>query len=137
MNQVLHGKKAAAMLLLSFLLASGCAGSSDQPSAVVSGKVSLAGAPLSAGTVLFMTDDGNAASAEIGEGGAYSAKCPPGNYKVAVSPPAAPDPLVASVASQPVAKSPPIPKRYHDLGSSGLSVDVKAGENQFDIPLSR
>jgi hypothetical protein len=99
--------------------------------------VTLEGAPLTAGTVLFMNDGGNAASAEIGADGTYTALCQPGNYKVVVSPPPAADPLVASTGGQPASSSPAIPKRYHDLGSSGLSVNAKAGENKFDIPLSR
>ena len=137
MDKAKRATKAAAVLLLGLLLASGCAGSSDNSSATVKGKVTLAGAPLTAGTVLFMTDSGNAASAEVGEGGEYSAMCPPGHYKVSVSPPPAPDPLVAPAGGQPATSSPPIPKRYHDLGSSGLSVEIKAGENTFDIMLSR
>ena len=137
MDKAKRGKKAVAVLLLGLLSTSGCARTSDNTSATVKGKVTLAGAPVTAATVLFMTDSGNAASAEVGEGGGYSAICQPGNYKVSVSPPPAPDPLVASAGGPPATRSPPIPKRYHDLGSSGLSVEIKAGENTFDITLSR
>jgi hypothetical protein len=128
---------AVAVLLLGLLLLAGCADSSEKRLATVSGKVTLAGAPVAAGTVLFMTDSGNAASAEIGEGGSYSTLCQPGKYKVSVAPPPPPDPLAASTSGRQTTSAPPIPKKYHDLASSGLSVEVNDGENQFDIALTR
>jgi hypothetical protein len=137
MYQAMHGDRAVALLLLGFLVLPGCAGSSENRSATASGKVTLAGAPVTAGTVLFMTDGGDAASAEIGPDGTYSVLCPPGNYKVSISPPPPPDPLAAPAGVQSATNSPPIPKRYLDLGSSGLSVELKEGANQFDIALTR
>jgi len=103
---------------------------------VVTGKVTLAGAPLSAGTVLFMTDGGQAASAAIAADGSYTLQCPPGSYKVAVTPPPAPDPL-AGPAALPAGPPPRIPARYQDLGKSGLTVEVKAGTNKHDIALQQ
>ena len=126
------------MLLFCLALLAGCSKPSDERSAVVSGKVTLAGAPLATGSVLFMTDDGHAASGELGAGGAYTVKCEPGHFKVAVTPPPPVDPLGAPAgATPPPANQPSIPKRYHDFGSSGLAIDVKAGDNKFDIALTR
>src|SRR5207247_5369429 len=79
-------------ILVPIVLAIGCAGSANQP-AVVSGKVTLSGAPVTAGTVLFMTDDGQAASAELKSDGTYVLHAQPSRFKVAVTPPPAPDPL--------------------------------------------
>src|SRR5262245_19855032 len=123
--------------LLIFIVSAGCA-SSATPLAEVSGKVTLAGTPLTAGTVLFMTDSGNAASAELKSDGTYLLRTQPGRFKVAVTPPAPPDPLAAGAAPPiPSAGTPAIPKRYHDFGTSGLSIDVKQGKNTLDIALNR
>ena len=103
-------------------------------SAVVKGNVLLSGAPLSAGNVLFMMEDGHAATSPLAADGTYSTQCRPGKYNVAVTPPELVDPLAA--ASNP-AKMASIPRRYQDLGTSGLSFDAKAGNNQFDIKLEK
>lgn len=128
-----------ATLLLSLAMFFACSKSSVGPSAVVSGKVTLAGAPVSAATVLFMTDDGQAATAELNSDGTYVVHCRPGRYKVAVTPPPPPDPLAAPAAapSAPRSTAPSIPQRYRDLGRSGLTIDVKEGDNKFDIPLTK
>src|SRR5262245_10001224 len=114
----------------------GCAKQTQERSAVIMGRVTLGGAPLEAGEVLFMSEDGHAASEKIAADGSYTVKCRPDRYKVAVTPPPPPDPLgspAGAAPQQPSAR--PIPKKYQDLGSSGLSVDAKAGENKFDIAL--
>ncbi|MBI3461769.1 MAG: hypothetical protein HY000_01735 [Planctomycetes bacterium] len=86
-----------------------------------------------------MTDEGQAASAELNSDGDYVVHCRPGRFKVAVTPPPPPDPLAAPAApssrSSAVAQS--IPQRYRDLGRSGLTIDVKEGDNRFDILLKR
>lgn len=102
--------------------------------AVVSGKVSLNGAVLPAGNVLFMDDDGHAASAIVAEDGSYTTRARPGQYKVAVTPPELIDPLTSTDS---MAQRVNIPKRYHDVGLSELAVQLKEGDNQFDIPLSK
>ena len=119
-------------------MAAGCSGSPSQ-SSVVSGRVAIGGTPLIAGTVLLITDDGRAASADVQPDGSYRAQAQPGRYKVAVNPPPAPDPLASPARSpppRPVTGTPTIPKRYHDFGTSGLSVELKPGNNAFDILLT-
>ena len=128
------------MLLISLALLAGCSQSPAERSALVSGKVTLGGAPVATGTVLFMTDAGHAASAELKSDGTYALHCRPAQFKVAVTPPALPDPLASPASvppSGPSATSQSIPKRYHDFGSSGLTVEVKEGNNTFDIALTR
>jgi len=120
-----------------FVATLGCAKQTEERSAVVTGKVTLGGAPLEAGGVLFMTEDGHAASEKIAADGNYTVKCRPDRYKVAVTPPPPPDPLGSPAgAAPPQPSARPIPKKYQDLGSSGLSVEVKAGDNKFDIALT-
>jgi hypothetical protein len=126
-------------LLLALPILAGCSNSPSGPPSAVTGKVTLAGAPLTAGTVLLMTETGNAASAEVRPDGSYALRCNPDRFQVAVTPPAPIDPLTVPVGT-PTSSSPSqpsIPKKYHDFGTSGLSVDVKKGNNTFDIVLSR
>jgi hypothetical protein len=131
----LYARCRAALFVL--MVSAGCSGSTDGPTAKVSGKVTLAGAPVPAGTVLFMTDDGQAATAELGADGAYVVQCRPGAFKVSVSPPPPPDPLAGPAASTASSSAQPIPPRYRDLGRSGLTIEVQEGDNQFDISLTR
>ena len=125
-------------LLATLALLASCSKPAPVP-AVVGGKVTLAGAPLTAGGVLFMNDAGDAASAELASDGTYTLKCRPARYKVAITPPAPVDPLgtPAGAPPRPAAPPPAVPKRYHELGTSGLTCDVKEGNNTFDIPLTR
>jgi len=101
--------------------------------ATVSGKVTLNEVALSAGNVLFMMEDGHAASAAISTDGTFATNCRPGNYKVAVTPPELIDPLAGGGAAGRVA----IPSRYQDLGSSGLTAELKEGGNEFNIKLAK
>jgi hypothetical protein len=130
-------RRARCMALALLAVTLGCTKHKEERSAVVTGKVTLGGAPLGAGEVLFMTEDGHAASEKLAADGSYTVKCRPDRYKVAVTPPAPPDPLGSPAgAAPPQPDTRPIPKKYQDLGSSGLSVDVKAGANNFDIALA-
>ncbi len=105
-----------AILLLTVVLLAGC--SKETRTAAVSGKVTLDDAPVSAGTVLFMPDDGQAASADLQPDGSYTLECHPGSFKVAVSPPPVADPLSdPNAASSDTVK---IPEKYCDFGSSNF-----------------
>jgi hypothetical protein len=127
------------MLVFCLALLVGCSKSSDEYSAVVSGKVTLGNSAVAAGTVLFMTEGGHAATAELASDGTYTLRCRPDRFKVAVTPPPPPDPL-ATPANAPPSRLPsstsPIPKRYHDFGTSGLTIEAKEGNNTFDIALT-
>ena len=131
-----HPLSRSAAVIVAALLAAGCSRGSP-PAAVVSGKVTLAGSPLTAGTVLFMTDAGDAAAAELSADGSYLLNCRPDRFKIAITPPPPVDPLSvpAGTVARPAAKQTEIPRRYHDFGTSGLVFEAKQGHNQFDIPL--
>ena len=123
-------------LLLAVVLLAGCPSSQEPATGSVSGKVTLDDAPLAAGTVLFMSDDGQAASAELQQDGTYTLQCRLGQFKVAVTPPAPKS--EAEVIDAPASDSAgvDIPPKYQDLGSSGLTTEVKEGSNTFDISLT-
>ncbi len=113
-------------------------GCSPQPyegrTAKVSGNVSLGGAAVTTGNVLLMMEDGHAANCAIGSDGAYASECRPGKYKVAITPPELIDPLAGASGG---AGRVSIPTRYQDLGTSGLTVELKAGDNTFDIAMNK
>ncbi len=115
-----------AVLLSAIVALAGCS-DPEQRTGVVSGTVTLDGAPVQAGTVLFMTDDGHGDAAELRAGGAYTLHLRPGTYKVSVSPPPEIDPLSDQAAGADAAAA--IPSKYHDLGSSGLTAEVEGGNN--------
>lgn len=123
------------VVLSAVVLLAGCADEGEQRTGMVSGKVTLDDAPVSAGTLLFMADDGHGDSAELGAGGTYSLQLRPGNYKVSVSPPPMLDPMAGPEGEGGDAEADAIPRKYHDFGTSGLTSEVKEGDSTFDISL--
>lgn len=131
-------------LLVGLVLAGlGCGSQADQ--GVVRGQVTLSGAPLAAGTVIFRSADGSLSMfADLAEDGSFrmlthgSAGLPPGSYQVAVKPRPAglPEkPLVGEIHQAPPPRQ-SIPSRYWDAQTSGLTAEVKAGSNSpfvFDL----
>jgi hypothetical protein len=106
--------------------------------------------------VTFVSDDGFAASGKVDASGNYELsigaggdQIPVASYKVMVSPPGAGGEqseadyeamMEASASgegqSQPApAKEEVIPAKYKSTASSGLSYEVKAGDNTIDITL--
>ena len=117
------------------MAASGCGRSGKQiPNRVpVSGRVTVAGQPLAYGTVQFVPDspEGHSAMGTI-KGGAFtveSAESFPGvvkgSYKVSIVSPQPIDPANRpSDPFSPDANKSNIPKRYGNIETSGLAVDV-------------
>jgi hypothetical protein len=125
--------------LLALLLV-GC-GTDGPRLAVVRGKVSYRGTPLHGGTIVFTPDtlrgdDGPIARAEIQADGSYALKtgpfpgANPGWYRATV---------VSLVEPVPGSGGRPqslLPSRYRDPEQSGLSFQIKPGqENVFNIDL--
>jgi len=110
----------------SLLLSSGCGGTerADEVRATVSGTVTYNGKPLPAGTIVFASAGGNIASTiSIGEGGRYSTdRAPIGANLVSID--------TSSIQYGNPAKYVPIPEKYADPTASGLTADVKRGDNE-------
>jgi hypothetical protein len=128
---------------LAVALVAGC-----EPSVgTVTGKVTFGDKPVTEGMVSFISANGQTITTGIGPDGSYRAvQVPVGEVKVLVLPP---PPSAEELQSRkvkekerrtgppPVPKSAsPIPARYGDSLTSGLSLNVKAGMNPFDIPLT-
>lgn len=132
-----------AVVLLS-LLAVGCGPSGSKPSATLSGKVTLGGAPAPAGTVVQFIDSttGNVALGVVAEGGLYSATTNGvtsifvGDYtvtakgaEIVVDPTAAMEPGFISPTD-------PIPAKYQSAETSGEKVTIVDGENTYNLDMT-
>jgi hypothetical protein len=136
------GRRAAVLLLL--LAASGCG-----RTASVTGTVTFKGEPVTSGAVTFYGPGGRVDSSQIDENGKYAvAKAPVGEVKVTVVSAAprrggdvpkgkeVPEHPGRSKSSPPKAgKAVPIPGKYKDPESSGLSYTLKAGSQVINIDL--
>jgi len=132
------------------LLAAGCSSKGT-----ISGKVTYQGKPLTAGTVTFVPEQGGGAFMGYIREGQYKVEdVPPGSAKIAVSTPVAsnrfigkmqPPPEVlksavrdmpsADAAKQAVPEAVPIPSRFENPDTSGLTYTVKSGGQVHDIDL--
>lgn len=102
----------------------------------VGGRVSLDGRPCGGVIVVFGCAEQRAfITAEAGEDGRYAVQMaeghglPLGTYEVSVRP------APPSDWSRPP-RIVPIPERYRDPKSSGLTLSVAEGENEFDIAMT-
>ncbi|WP_254506719.1 DUF4198 domain-containing protein [Anatilimnocola floriformis] len=156
MNRISGIALALATLIVVGVL--GC-GSKGAPLAPVTGRVTLDGQPLAGATVCFMREgspkwsfgqtdaDGKFALTTIAENdGAYL-----GLNQVTVSQPAAtsastapnrpavgvpaPDEYFKQLAKSAASQPKLVPEKYQQLGASGLSAEIKAGQNLIDLPL--
>lgn len=109
------------------------AGCSQKPVApnrtTVSGAITYDGKPLPAGSVSFeSTEKGIATSAPIKDGSYSTDRAPTGKVAVGVD--------TASIQYGNPAKFVPIPAKYADSGTSGLSIEIQPGDNEnvnFDL----
>lgn len=114
----------------------------------VTGHVSFEGQPVTTGTISF--DDrsrGLGVVASIGPDGSYEMRTYrrdgllPGSYRVCFSPLpisrgdellTGPAPADAATSTE---KFPPLPAKFFNVATSGLQVEVVAGDNQIDFKL--
>ncbi|MDB4733197.1 hypothetical protein OAF42_02005 [Planctomicrobium sp.] len=128
----------------------GCGGSPGLPdgeTGTVSGKLSLDGETVPAGSAVIFTPEsgGLPAIGEVGSGGSFSLKMKGGSdilvgtYKVSVSAPVVEvDPaaaMEASVAGEDVGGEVAFPVKYLNPDASGETFTVKEGDNTFDLDM--
>ncbi len=124
-----------ALALLTATL-SGCGGG-EKPKTTVKGKVTYKGEAVADANVQMQTaTTGAAAAAKTDAAGSYSieAVLTPGKYSVWVIPFEVPPPAPPPPGYKPV-DNPKIPKKYRSGATSGLTFEVKAGANEFNIPM--
>ncbi|UUO07220.1 hypothetical protein M4951_02655 [Blastopirellula sp. J2-11] len=119
--------------MLGIYALSGCSQRSAFESSVV-GKVTLDDKPVPQGAIVLIDQTGKLATSALEPDGGYSLRCSPGTYHIAISPPPPADPFAPKSAETQldVVK---IPSKYRDVGTSGLTIDVKEGENTLDVQL--
>jgi hypothetical protein len=139
------------LLIALALLAAGC----SEGSGTVAGQVTYDGKPLPLGTISFHSQDDNhdVVNALVRDGAYSVSGVRTGTHKVtvvAINPDKAGGAAPAGGAGgatggadgrSPVGRKPtpnfvPLPERYADPERSGLSVQVHAGEQKYDVPLS-
>jgi hypothetical protein len=122
---------------------------SKKPTAEVQGRVTYKGVPLPEGVVLFLAQDRRQDIGMIRHDGTYVVEqAPVGLNKVSVqtSPPSPPLGPATRRANEPEKKglptgdkslvhSVPIPSRYANTDTSGITFTVKDGSNRYDIEL--
>ncbi|MFH1300281.1 MAG: carboxypeptidase regulatory-like domain-containing protein [Planctomycetota bacterium] len=106
------------------------------------GKVTYKGEPVKEGTVQFNNPDkGFGGQAIIQEDGTYvvtnnTGGLVTGTYQVSVVPPMIEKSFGPDTPPSEVPKEMAnIPKKFHFPNTSGLSVEIKTGENTFDIDM--
>jgi hypothetical protein len=102
----------------------GCGGGKEPPKdrTTVTGTVTLNGQPLPGGTIYFESAGGIGTSMIIGDGGKYSTdRAPIGMNRVTIE--------TQSLQYGNTAAYVKIPTKYGDAMTSGLTADVKAGDN--------
>jgi len=143
-----HWRHFGALVLM--LSVTGCGGTDFGPTGTITGKLTLLGKPIAAGTaVSFMQmEKGFLAFGLTDEEGKFEVKSwnngqmPVGKYKVMIAPAAVPPAknLTPEEAFdhpelvEPATKA-DFPKKYRDTQTSGLEYEIKEGPNDFEIDL--
>lgn len=118
-------------LAFGLLAAAGC--SFSPPVGQVTGKVTLKGEPVTAGDVnLYMKAKGIGVMAPLDDAGRFTIPTPieVGTYEVYIAPPQSPEAGVAARKSKR-----PVPVKYWQATTSGLTAEVKEGPNELQIDL--
>jgi hypothetical protein len=118
----------------------GC-GSGGKGNAKVSGTVKYKGNPLPSGTVTFFDEKKEIVGSTSIQDGSYAMEgVPTGKVTVSVTTPPAvkpnPKQQTKNMPGDPPLPVLPIPPRYGDAAKSGLSLDVKSGDQDFPIELN-
>jgi len=136
------------LVLFAVLLAAGCGGDGVNRGGKLTGKVTIDGKPVSAGEVIIEgADRKHSMSGKIRNDGSYTIIDPPlGSCKLAVVTSTFKDVPPPTAKKGPIDYTDPktgewpiyvpTPARYEKTETSGLTVDVKAGEQTHDIPLT-
>ncbi len=152
------GSQCASVLFLLFAAAAGCGSSEAEikptgPQASITGKVTNDGANVTVGSsvTFFCKEKDATASGQIDSQGKYtlsssvgSIGVPAGRYQVMIRGPELPPPVSSKdyqdIMSGKVKKPDPpkdIPAQFTSYDTSGISVEVKAGANNFDFDLAK
>jgi len=127
-----------ALLAICTLVGAGGCGSSepDVELAKVTGNVTLDGQKVTAGRVIFFNTSGYSATADISPEGKYEVEAALGETNVFVDhrePPIVPP---DGREGMPMPGKSLVPDKYADSKTSGLTLTVQSGTNQFDVVMT-
>ncbi len=129
------------VLVLGLFSTAGCGPA--EPLARVSGKVTFDGRPVQAGLVVLSNEQlGTYITAEIADGKyeVMTAKgngLPPGDYRVAITPPLVDHPIGPILERPAPVEYADIPHRYRDDVTSGFVVQLRDGDNVADFDMAQ
>jgi len=123
------------------VLAAGCSSSNNPKTYPVTGKVTYRGQPVTSGIVLLTPENnGHAATGSLESDGSFRLTtfrkhdgAVPGKYRVAVQ--VFPAEGAGLPGAEFAGKKPPVPQKYISAASSDLIAEIKAGENNVELPL--
>jgi len=144
-----RGRLAYGLLAVVAALAPAALSGCGPAKASVTGTVKFNGQPLPSGTITFTSDAGNTVKGSAITDGKYTipdfpagpakvsvvTSAPPTSSRVVAAPPGTPVIPVPGGAAAP-GKYVPIPLKYSAPDKSGLTCDVKGGENTKDFDLT-
>jgi hypothetical protein len=137
MKRILRGSRGVFFWSLLVCLGElvGCGGDGGEVSGSISGTVTCDGGPLTVGSVLFVNRDyGIGVEGPLDASGNFHIPAiRTGEYQVAIQPPPLPSPE-AMEKGEKAAPSPVAPK-YRSPETSGLTAQVKEGDNTIDFRL--
>jgi hypothetical protein len=120
------------LLLLILAVVAGCSrGTVALPKATVSGTVTRQGKPLVGGWIIFLHSSGQGVGGDISTDGTFKLDAFQGKNQVAIEC-FAPEQPGSSVKAGPRSVTPRkslIPIRYAEVATSGLTLEVKPGDN--------
>lgn len=137
-----HVLKASGLLALMVVIGCGSGGGGSGKTAVVKGKVTVNGAPLSGGTITFSSASNESVEGggTINADGTYEAGgVPMGECKIAIDNSSLKD--LTTVKTDPLPGMPAPPKyikidaKYYKAATSGLTVNVDSSSKTHDIDL--
>lgn len=125
----------ASLLLVVVVAFPGCSSGKEGHTAVLSGQVTLDSQPLETGSLLLLAPTGESGGAMLEPDGTFSLRCKPGIYQVAVVPPT-PETGPEGVPVAPIAVPADVPRKYTDVATSMLTVEVADGDNSANFELT-
>lgn len=130
-------RRSVPLFVWSLFLAAGACGCGAK-TGTIKGKATVDGKPAIGAMVEFSAGENKSAVAVVGDDGAYEAKdVPLGPVKVCLRG-GQPMPYIGGGPKPKDAPPPPasIPKRYTRLDTSGLTLTVHSGSNDFNIEMT-
>jgi hypothetical protein len=123
------------------ILAAACTTSDNPKTYPVKGKVTYRGKPVTSGMVMLTPQDrGHAATGDLDKDGIFGLTtfkkddgAVPGKYQVAVK--VFPSEGAGLPGAEFAGKAPPVPLKYMNEASSGLTAEIKAGDNHLEFAL--